>query len=50
LIFRASATVENAAERVDPAQVAKIPKGENLAPAPIDPSVDKWFYISGAAM
>ena len=20
-----------------------------LAPAPIDPSIDKWFYISGAS-
>lgn len=26
-----------------------IPKGENLQPAPIDPSIDKWFYISGAS-
>ncbi|KAL4897692.1 inorganic pyrophosphatase [Aspergillus ambiguus] len=46
----ASCTVDSAVERADAGQVASIPKGENLAPAPIDPSVDKWFYISGAAV
>jgi len=32
---------------VDPAAV-NIPAGQNLEPAPIDPSIDKWFFISGA--
>lgn len=27
-----------------------IPEGQNLAPAPIDQSIDKWFYISGASV
>ncbi|EPS44610.1 hypothetical protein H072_1366 [Dactylellina haptotyla CBS 200.50] len=27
-----------------------IPANQNLAPAPIDPSIDKWFFISGAAI
>lgn len=36
--------------QVEPAQVRNtIPKGADLPPAPIDPSVDKWFFISGAA-
>jgi len=26
-----------------------IPAGQNYPPAPIDPSIDKWFFISGAA-
>jgi len=42
-------TVAHAAERVDSSKVSDIPKGENLAPAAIDSSIDKWFYISGAA-
>ncbi|PYH68991.1 inorganic diphosphatase IPP1 [Aspergillus vadensis CBS 113365] len=45
----ATTTVEGA-ERADAAQLAAIPKGENLPPAPIDGSVDKWFFISGAAV
>jgi inorganic pyrophosphatase len=32
------------------AKVEAIPRGENLAPAPIDGSIDKWFFISGAAV
>ncbi|KAG5354407.1 Inorganic pyrophosphatase [Yarrowia sp. C11] len=29
---------------------AAIAEGQNLAPAPIDQSIDKWFYISGASV
>jgi inorganic pyrophosphatase len=36
--------------RADAAQVAALPRHENLAPAPIDGSIDKWFFISGAAV
>jgi len=32
-----------------PDKLAPINKGEDLRPAPIDPSIDKWFFISGAA-
>ncbi|KAE8148660.1 inorganic pyrophosphatase [Aspergillus avenaceus] len=46
----ANVAVENSQDRADPAQLAAIPKGENLPPAPIDGSVDKWFFISGAAV
>ncbi|RPB19851.1 pyrophosphatase-domain-containing protein [Terfezia boudieri ATCC MYA-4762] len=28
----------------------EIPTGQNYPPAPIDPSIDKWFFISGAAV
>jgi inorganic pyrophosphatase len=35
--------------RVSPDQLPHIPSGENLHPAPIDPSIDKWFFISGAS-
>ncbi len=38
----------NSPDRVDPSKL-NIPKGEDKAPAPIDPSIDKWFYISGAS-
>ena len=30
------------------AQTLGIPAGAELAPAPIDASIDKWFFISGA--
>lgn len=33
----------------DPAALAAIPAGEDKLPAPIDPTVDKWFFISGSA-
>jgi inorganic pyrophosphatase len=41
-------TVPHSQDRVDPSTL-NIPKGEEKAPAPIDPSIDKWFFISGAA-
>ena len=40
-------SVPHSPDRVDP-NLLNIPKGENHAPAPIDPSIDKWFFISGA--
>ncbi|KAI9795815.1 MAG: Inorganic pyrophosphatase [Candelina submexicana] len=43
-------TVNHSPSRVDRSQLPPIPKGENLQPAPIDPSIDKWFFISGAAV
>ncbi|KZF25977.1 pyrophosphatase-domain-containing protein [Xylona heveae TC161] len=43
-------TVPHSAHKVEPSQLPHIPKGENLSPAPIDPSIDKWFFISGAAV
>jgi inorganic pyrophosphatase len=33
--------------RVEP---PNIPANQNYPPAPIDPSIDKWFFISGAAV
>jgi len=42
-------TVKHSPGRVDPNQLPPIPQNENLAPAPIDSSIDKWFFISGAA-
>ncbi|KAJ5395539.1 uncharacterized protein N7487_009842 [Penicillium crustosum] len=49
-ISLANTTVEGSADRVDQAQLAAIPRNENLPPAPIDGSIDKWFFISGAAV
>jgi inorganic pyrophosphatase len=40
-------TVSHSPERTDSSSL-NIPQGENKAPAPIDSSIDKWFYISGA--
>ncbi|OQD80906.1 hypothetical protein PENANT_c031G00002 [Penicillium antarcticum] len=49
-ISLANSQVEGSADRVDQSALASIPRGENLAPAPIDGSIDKWFFISGAAV
>ena len=49
-VYSANLTVGHSNLRVDPSQLPPIHAGENLEPAPIDPSVDKWFFISGAAM
>lgn len=46
----ANSTVEGSADRVDQAQLAAVPRNETLPPAPIDGSIDKWFFISGAAV
>lgn len=43
----ANVTVSHSPDRVDPSSL-NIPKGDHLTPAPIDPSIDKWFFISGA--
>ncbi|KAH6879062.1 inorganic pyrophosphatase [Alternaria rosae] len=40
-------TVSHSPDRTD-ASSLNVPQGENKAPAPIDGSIDKWFYISGA--
>ena len=48
--YSTNVTVEGSAHPADQNQLAAIPKGENLPPAPIDGSIDKWFFISGAAV
>ncbi|KAK2814422.1 Inorganic pyrophosphatase [Arthroderma sp. PD_2] len=47
-ISLANSTLDHA--RVDSAKLDTIPAGTNLPPAPIDGSIDKWFFISGAAV
>lgn len=47
-ISLANTSVPHSNDRVDPASL-NIPQGEDKTPAPIDPSIDKWFYISGAS-
>jgi hypothetical protein len=47
---RANITNAHSPDRVDPSQLRNIPRGEHILPAPIDGSVDKWFFISGAAV
>ncbi|OKL57617.1 Inorganic pyrophosphatase [Talaromyces atroroseus] len=49
-ISLANLTNTTSKDLVDQSAVSKIPAGENLPPAPIDGSVDKWFFISGAAV
>lgn len=49
-ISLANVTNASSPDRVDQAQLNNIPKGEELPHAPIDGSVDKWFFISGAAV
>jgi len=43
-------TVGQSPDRVEPSGLPAIPAGQNLPPAPIDPSIDKWFFISGASV
>jgi len=43
-------TVAGSVNHTSPNQLPPIPQGQNLPPAPIDPTIDKWFFISGAAM
>src|SRR5215471_4672583 len=39
-------TVANSPYRVDQRAAPRVPPGDNQPPAPIDPSIDKWFFIS----
>lgn len=43
----ANTTLAHSADKTD-ASSLNIPAGEDKSPAPIDSSIDKWFYISGA--
>ncbi|KAE8352098.1 inorganic pyrophosphatase [Aspergillus coremiiformis] len=48
---RGEISIENVAvDGTAAGKLASIPQGQNLHPAPIDGSVDKWFFISGAAV
>lgn len=49
IFMRTNVTVPHSAHRVDPGTL-KIPRHEDLKPAPIDGIYDKWFFISGAAV
>lgn len=42
-------TVQHSSSRVAPDQLPPLPANEELPPAPIDSSIDKWFFISGAS-
>lgn len=42
-------TVNESAARIQPAELPQIPANQELPAEKIDPSIDKWFFISGAA-
>ncbi|KAI1137987.1 inorganic pyrophosphatase [Hypoxylon sp. FL0543] len=42
-------TVSHSPSRVGPEQLPPLPPNEDLPPEKIDSSIDKWFFISGAA-
>ncbi|GFP53854.1 inorganic pyrophosphatase [Trichoderma asperellum] len=42
-------TVEHSPSRVAPQSLPPLPAHEDLPPAKIDASIDKWFFISGAS-
>ncbi|KAK4202273.1 putative inorganic pyrophosphatase [Triangularia verruculosa] len=42
-------TVNHSQSRVSPEQLPPLPQNQELPPAPIDASIDKWFFISGAS-
>ena len=46
----ANVTNQDSPERVGSQETSQVPKSQNLPPAQIDGSVDKWFFISGAAV
>lgn len=46
--YSTNVNVPHSQDRTDPSKL-NIPKHEEKTPAPIDPSIDKWFYISGAS-
>lgn len=48
--YSANVNVEGSPDRVDQSKLEQIPPNQDLSPAPIDGSVDKWFFISGAAV
>ena len=50
VLRRLNVTVGHSPFRVDANSVPSVPNGQDLKPAPIDPSIDKWFFISGAAV
>ena len=47
-VGRANTTVPNSNDRVEASKL-NIPRANEQPAAPIDPSIDKWFYISGAS-
>ena len=46
--YSTNTSVPHSKDRTDPSKLS-IPEHEDVAPAPIDSSIDKWFYISGAS-
>jgi inorganic pyrophosphatase len=48
-ISLANTTLRGSPHRLAPDQTS-VPPRDDAAPAPIDPSIDKWFFISGAAV
>lgn len=42
-------TVSHSPSRVNPEQLPPLPPSEEVPPEKIDASIDKWFFISGAA-
>lgn len=41
--------MSHSADRAEASKL-NIPESNSKAAAPIDPSIDKWFFISGAAV
>ncbi|KAJ5884902.1 inorganic diphosphatase [Penicillium taxi] len=49
-ISLANSQIEGSAGFADQAKLAAIPRHEELPAAPVDGTIDKWFFISGAAV
>lgn len=49
LFSSTNTTVEHSPSRVAPQSLPPLPAHEDLPPAKIDASIDKWFFISGAS-
>lgn len=47
--YSANTTVGHSADRVEHSSL-NVPQGDNKPAAPIDASIDKWFFISGASV
>lgn len=48
-ISTTNVTVQHSPSRVGADQLPPLPANEELPPAKIDSSIDKWFFISGAS-
>ena len=48
-LYSTNLTAANSPSRISQDQLPPLPSNQELTPEKIDASIDKWFFISGAA-